>query len=155
MEWVNIKQFRLFLPPGQDGFIGCFSLERRALFSAIIGAHKAAQVGFELVYTVIMVCFSCGVLDGSVHAFYLAMGLGAIGPCGLMANPVFLAGPSEAVAPGRALAAPQDGFGIGKLTAVICQDSVYFKRAGFDKLFQKRQGMVCAHALEEFRISVF
>ena len=106
MEWVNIKQFRLFLPPGQDGFIGCFSLERRALFSAIIGAYKAAQMGFELVYAVIMVCFSCGLLDGSVHTLYLAMGLGAIGPCGLMANPVFLAGPSEAVAPGRAPATP-------------------------------------------------
>ena len=50
---------------------------------------------------------------------------------------------------------PQDGFGISELAAVICQDSVYFKRAGFDKMFQKRQGMVCAHALEEFRVSVF
>ena len=50
---------------------------------------------------------------------------------------------------------PQDGFGVGKLAAVICQDSVSLKRTGFDKVCQKRQGMVCAHALEEFRISVF
>ena len=102
-----------------------------------------------------MVCFSCGVLDGSVHTLYLAIGLGAVGPCGLMTNPVFLAGPSEAVAPGRAPATPQDGFGVGELAAVICQDSVYFKRAGFDQMCQKRQGMVCVHALKEFRISVF
>ena len=112
------------MPPGQDGFIGCFSFERGVFFGTIIGAHKTAQVGFELVYAVIMVYFGCRLLDGSVHAFYLAMGLGAVGPCGLMADPVFLAGQSEAVAPGRALAAPQDGFGVGKLAAVICQDSV-------------------------------
>ena len=155
MERVNIKQLRLFLPPGQDRLIGRLSLERRELFSAIIGDHKTAQVGFELVYAVIMVGFRSGLLNGSVHTLYLAIRLGAIGPCSLMTNPVFLAGPSEAVTPGRALAAPQDGFVINKLTAIICQDRMYFKRAGFDKMLQKRQGMVCAHALEEFRISVF
>ena len=76
-------------------------------------------MGLELIQTVIVISFCCCILDGSVHAFYLSVGLRAIWLCGLMADAMGLAGQIKAMTPGWPFAAPQDVFRVGKLAAIV------------------------------------
>ena len=89
-------------------------------------------MGFELRMCAVVVSLDGGLFDGSVHAFRLAVGPGMIDFSEPVFNVMFLANTVEEVPPYRFIL-----FAVGKLSAVIGQEGVYFVRQGRNDISQE------------------
>ena len=80
-------------------------------------------MGFELRMCAVVIALDGGLFDGSVHAFHLAVGPGMIDFGEPVFNVMFLANTVKEVHRCRFIL-----FAVGKLSAVISQEGVYFVR---------------------------
>ena len=87
---------------------------------------------FELFMCAVVVSLDGGLFDGSVHAFHLAVGPGMIDFSESVFNIVLMANTVKEVHRCRFIL-----FAVGKLSAVISQEGVYFVRQGRNDISQE------------------
>ena len=87
---------------------------------------------FELFMCAVVVSLDGGLFDGSVHAFHLAVGPGVIDFGQAVFNVMFLANTVKEVHRCGFIL-----FAVGKLSAIISQEGVYFVRQGRNDISQE------------------
>jgi hypothetical protein len=78
MGWVENKSIGFFLPAFTDELEGGESTESLESFGKIVSSDEVVEVSSQLVMTVVVIALDGGLLDRSVHAFYLPVGPGMI-----------------------------------------------------------------------------
>src|ERR1700693_6115383 len=78
MDGVESKSIRFFLPAFADELIGREAMERLESFGEVVSGYEVAEVGSQLIVTVVVVALNRGLFDGAVHALDLAVGPGMV-----------------------------------------------------------------------------
>jgi hypothetical protein len=139
MDWVEGKSNWLARPETEfaEVFVRREPFEGLAFASEVVGSEEVGQVRFELVVGVVEVSLDGGVLDGSVHAFYLPVGPRVVGLGEPVIDSLQAAEPVEGAstdACGRALPVLRQ---VGELDAVVGEHGVDALRSGFDERLEE------------------
>jgi Transposase DDE domain len=78
MDRIKSKSIGLLLPAFADEFVGGEAAESFESFGEVVGGDEVAEVGSQLVVSVIVVALNCGLFDGAVHPLHLTVVPGMI-----------------------------------------------------------------------------
>ena len=118
MVWLHFEDIRFFVPKRVDGLIWRYEPERLELLGEIIGRQPVSNVASEFIDRRIVEGFDGCFLDGSDHAFGLAVGPRVIRLGQPMLDAVSRAGAAEDMADPALRGAL---IAIGELDAVVGQ----------------------------------
>ena len=76
MGWIEFESMGLFCPEVADVFVGCKSSEGLESSSEVVGVDEVSEVLTEVQVGFVVEAFDSSFLEGSVHAFDLAVGPG-------------------------------------------------------------------------------
>lgn len=108
MGWIEFESFRFFGPDGADVFVGGQSSEGFEPSSQVVGVDEVVEVLTEVLVGFVVEALDGCFLDGSVHAFDLAVGPG-----------MFRLG--QAVVEVGLGAGELEGMGAEELSAFLCE----------------------------------
>lgn len=86
MGWIEFEALWFFCPDGADVFVGCKPLEGLESSGEVIGADEVGEMLPEVFVGFVVEALDGGFLEGTVHAFDLAIGPGVLGLGQTMVN---------------------------------------------------------------------
>ena len=140
MDWIECKSVWALGPDFAEVFVGREAMDSFESSGEVVGYDGVGQMPLKMIVGVIEEAFDGGFLDGSVHAFDLAVGPGMVRLGESMFDDVAAADSVEGMASkagGGSLAVPGE---VCELDSIVGEHRMNTVRNSFGKRLEKRCG---------------